>query len=203
MKRLICVILALVSVLSLAACGAEEPQQTQPVTQEPAGEETLSPREQFEQMKEAMDELQNGNTGSDDGNGDAEAESGTAVTYTTNGITYTLDSSFTSGNEAANNFQHKYTSDAIWFTEQICANDFGLYTSRELAEAIAAQGGKGVVGSANGVYYIEDADKATVKAYYVDDSGYYWILFGFVTNRYDYNSCRDQLIAFCTSGELN
>lgn len=200
MKRLIAMLLAFVLVFALAACGSEEPVETQPATQEPAGEETLSPREQFEQMKEAMDDLQNGK----DSGENPDAGSGTdVVTYTTNGITYNLDSSFTPGNEAADNAQHQYISDAIWFTEQVCSNTFGVYTSKELAEAIAAQNSAYVVGSANGVYYIEDASRATIKAYYVDDSGYYWILYGFVTGRYDYASCRDMLIGFCTSGELN
>lgn len=201
MKRMIAMLLAFVLVFCLAACGSEEPVETQPATQEPAGEETLSPREQFEQMKEAMDDLQNG--GDSDGNQDSGADTAEAVTYTTNGITYTLDSSFTAGNEAADNAQHQYISDAIWFTEQICSNTFGVYTSKELAEAIAEQNSNYVVGSANGVYYIEDASHAAIKAYYVDDSGYYWILYGFVTSRYDYNSCRDMLIDFCTSGKLN
>ena len=124
------------------------------------------------------------------------------MTYTTNGLTYTLDSSFTPGNEAADNFQHKYTSDTMWITEQKQGNTFGLYTSQELAEAIAAQKTGCTVDSANGVCFIEDAGSATIKAYYVDDSGFYWILSGFVTGGNDYAAYRDQLIAFCTSGQI-
>ena len=195
MKKISTMILAAVLLLSLAACGSSEPEYVAPTAPAQETEATLSPREQFEQQKEAMDNLLNGNTDS--------GKDATAVTYTTNGITYTLDSTFTSGNEAADASQHKYTSDTFWFTEQIAANNFGVYTSKELAEKIAAQDSGRTVGSANGVYYVEDAARGTIKAYYVDNSGYYWILYGFVTGGNDYAANRDQLIAFCTSGKLN
>ena len=64
MKKIISVLLILMMLLALAACGAnhEEVIETQPsaVT---STEATLSPREQFQQQKEAMEELLN-NSGS-------------------------------------------------------------------------------------------------------------------------------------------
>ena len=93
MKKISVMILAAVLLLSLAACGSSEPEYAAPTAPAQETEATLSPREQFEQQKEAMDDLLNGNTDS--------GKDATAVTYTTNGITYTLDSTFTSGNEAA------------------------------------------------------------------------------------------------------
>ena len=59
------------------------------------------------------------------------------------------------------------------------------------------------VGSRNGVYYVEEAANSTIKAYYVDNSGYYWIISGFVTGGNDYNTYKDALIDFCTSGKIN
>lgn len=199
MRKVICVLMLFAMVLGMAACGAEEAQDE---VQVPAAdveivESTLTPREQFEKMKQEMDKL----------NGEEKKEESSAVvtpvTYTTNGITYTLDSTFTSAGEAADNAQHKYISDLMWITEQISGNTFGYTSSQELAEYIASQKESRVVGSKNGVYYVEEADSKTVKAYYVDDSGYYWIISGFVTGGNDYGANRDALIAFCTSGKLN
>ena len=201
MKRVIMFMLIMAMLLSLAACGSSndrngsDESETEATVNENPGETTLSPREQFEKTKEAMDELNKKKDETD--------TAASAVSYTTNGITYTLDSSFTAGNEAADNFQHKYTSDSMWITVQIESNTFGYGSSRELAEYIAAQKDGREVGSANGVYYVEDAASGTVKAYYVNNSGNYWIIYGFVTSGNDYNACRSQLIEFCTSGKIN
>ena len=197
MKRVICVLLALAMLFAFAACGADEKTEVkeEPVVSDEAVESTLSPREQFEQQKQAMAELNKGK--------EEQTEEVTSVTYTTNGITYTLDSSFTSGNEAADSAQHKYTSKTMWITEQIMGNNFGYTSSQEIAEYIAGQKDTRVVGSRNGVYYVEEAANATIKAYYVDDSGYYWIISGFVTGGNDYNAYKDALIDFCTSGKIN
>lgn len=196
MKKSIAFLLALVLMLSLAACGASQPQ-SQPEMEAPeqndapAEEETLSPREEFEQKKKEMEELLN----NDDE--DAAAE---PVTYTTNGLTYTLDSSFTPPNVAEDNFQHAYYNGIMYVTEQKMSNVFGVYTAKELAETIAAQKESRVVGEANGVYYIEDATLGAINAYYVDDSGFYWILSSTCSK---FDTYREQMIQFCTSGKLN
>lgn len=196
MKKSIAFLLAFVLVLSLAACGASQPQ-SQPEVAVPEHndapvEETLSPREEFEQKREEMEELLN--------NDDKAAAEPEAVTYTTNGLTYTLDSSFTPPNVAEDNFQHTYYNGIMYVTEQKMSNTFGLYTAKELAETIAAQKESRVVGQANGVYYIEDATMGAINAYYVDDSGFYWILSSTCTK---FDTYREQMIQFCTSGKLN
>ena len=84
MKRVICVLLALAMLLAFAACGADEKTEVkeEPVVSDEAVDSTLSPREQFEQQKQAMAELNKGK--------EEQTEEVTSVTYTTNGITYTL-----------------------------------------------------------------------------------------------------------------
>ena len=52
----------------------------------------------------------------------------------------------------------------------------------------------------DGVYYIEDASAGSISAYYVNDSGYYWILFSTCSQ---FDTYRDLMIQYCTSGILN
>ena len=187
MKRVICVLALLMLVLGMTACGGSEKTEVNAAPEYVPGVTTVALLE-----RPTMP---------------AEVEQGTEeikpVTYTTNGITYTLDSSFKSGNEAADSAQHKYFSDVMWITEQISSNNFGYSSSQEIAEYIANQKDTREVGSRNGVYYVEEKDSATVKAYYVDDGGFYWIIYGFVTGGNDYSAHRDALIDFCTSGRIN
>lgn len=193
MKKSIAFLLALVLMLSLAACGASpsQPEVAAPEQNDAPVQETLSPREEFEQKREQMEELLN----NDDEDTVAEP-----VTYTTNGLTYTLDSSFTPPDVAEDNFQHAYYNGIMYVTEQKMSNTFGVYTAKELAETIAAQKESRVVGEANGVYYIEDAALGAINAYYVDDSGFYWILSSTCSK---FDTYREQMIQFCTSGKLN
>ena len=194
MKKSIAFLLALVLLLSLAACGAPQSQPELSIPEqndESVVEATLSPREEFEKQKQEMEALLNGGT---------ETTDVEPVTYTTNGLTYTIDSSFTPPNVPEDNFQHAYYNGTMYVTEQKMSNTFGLYTAKELAEAIAAQKETRVVGEANGVYYIEDAAMGAINAYYVDDSGFYWILSSTCSK---FDTYREQMIQFCTSGKLN
>ena len=88
----------------------------------------------------------------------------------------------------------------MYVTEQISGNLYDLYSSQELAEYFASQKETRVVGSANGVYYVEDATLGSITAYYVDDSGYYWMLF---STCMQFDTYRDQMIQFCTSGSID
>lgn len=210
MKKTISILLTLVMLFALAACGTEEvqPEVQPPVENAEDVESTLSPREQFQQISQAMDALHEGNAEEKKQEDKEEvkeevADTAAPVTYTTNGLTYTLDGSFKSAGEAADSAQHKYTSDTMWITVQIFGNSFGYKSSQELAEYIASQKESRVVGSRNGVYYVEELSAKTVKAYYVDDSGYYWIISGFVTGGSDYAVYGNALVDFCTSGKIN
>lgn len=194
MKKSIAFLLALVLLLGLVACGAPQSQPEISVPEQndvPAAKETLSPREEFEQKRKEMEGLLNG---------DDDAADVQPVTYTTNGLTYTLDSSFTPPDVAEDNFQHAYYNGTMYVTEQKMSNVFGVYTAKELAETIAAQKETRVVCEANGVYYIEDATMGAINAYYVDDSGFYWILSSTCSK---FDTYREQMIQFCTSGKLN
>ncbi len=196
MKRIISMLLIFVMLLSLCACGSDEKadsknENTVQINEEPA-EATLSPREQFEQNRQAMEELKNKNN-------EAAADA-TPVTYSTAGITYTLDSAFTTSNTNPESTNVTYTSTAMWITAQALSNVAGYTTSQQAAEDIAAlQGGE--VNSQNGIYYVEE--DGNVRAYYADGSGYYWCIYGFVTGGNDYNTYRSRLIDFCTSGKID
>ena len=206
MKKTISILLTLVMLFALAACGTEEvqPEVQPPVENAENVESTLSPREQFQQISQAMDALHEGNAEEKKQEDKEEvkeevADTAAPVTYTTNGLT----GSFKSAGEAADSAQHKYTSDTMWITVQIFGNNFGYKSSQELAEYIASQKESRVVGSRNGVYYVEEVASKTVKAYYVDDSGYYWVISGFVTGGSDYAVYGNALVDFCTSGKIN
>lgn len=186
MKKLICVLMLLMMALNMVACGGSEEPEANAAPEYVPGVTTIA-RLEMPTMPEKEEE---------------NAGPVTPVTYTTNGITYTLDSSFKPGDETADSAQHKYYSDTMWITAQIVGNTFGYTSSQEIAEDIAAQKDTREVGSRNGVYYVEEASSATVKAYYVDNSGSYWIIYGFITGGTDYNEHRDALIDFCTSGMI-
>ena len=47
---------------------------------------------------------------------------------------------------------------------------------------------------------MEDATLGSITAYYVDDSGYYWMLF---STCMQFDTYRDQMIQFCTSGSID
>ena len=185
MKRVICVLVLLMMLVGLTACGGSEDAEVNTAPEYVPGVTTIARLE-----RPTMPEIDEG------------PEEVTPVTYTTNGITYTLDSSFTSGGEAEDSAQHKYTSDAMWITEQVMGNTFGYASSQEIAEDIASQKEGREVSSRNGVYYIEEEASKTIKAYYVDGARY-WIIYGFVTGGNDYDTHRDALINFCTSGRIN
>ncbi len=191
MKKIIAFLLAALLLLSLAACGGNQSQEAPaPVETQAPEDATLSPREEYALKKQQMEELLK----------EEEATTPTAVTYSTNGITYTFDSAFTPANEGADSAQHKYTSDTIWMTVEIFSNTFGYTTGQEIAERFVDDG-NGLVDSRNGVYFVEK-DEA-VRGCYVDDSGYYWMIYGFVTSRGDYAAERDRLIDLCTSGTID
>lgn len=195
MKKIIALLMVLVIVLSFTACfastsgGSAQPQQN-----DDQGESTLSPREEYEKKKQEMESML------ESMNADP-MEGAEPITYTTNGLTYTLDTSFSTPTTADDNFQHSYYNGIMYVTEQKQANYFGVTTAEELVEELAAQKDSRVVHRAsNGVYYIEDASAGSISAYYVNDSGYYWILFSTCSQ---FDTYRDLMIQYCTSGILN
>lgn len=209
MQKIISVLLILMMLLALAACGAnhEEVIETQPsaVT---STEATLSPREQFQQQKEAMEELLN-NSGSGE---EAEAvQPVVARSFSAGGITLQLDSTFTAQYDEGEELMTYWHSngDSFSYTMKVgitpSANYAGYTTSQEAAEDIAAQKPEArTVESANGVYYIVQTGQLNViKAYYVDDSGYIWIVDGMTSTSVNFDDYKDQLIQFCTSCSID
>ena len=155
MKRIISVLLILMMLLALTACGAnhEEVIATQP-TAAPSTEATLSPREQFQQQKEAMDALLNRSE-------EEAVQPVVASSFSAGGITLLLDSSFTAQYDEGEELMTYWHSngDSFSYTMKIgitlSANYAGYKTSQEAAEDIAAQKPDvRTVESANGVYYI-------------------------------------------------
>jgi hypothetical protein len=210
MKKIISVLLILMMLLALTACGAnhEEVIATQPIAA-PSTEATLSPREQFQQQKEAMDALLNKSE-----SGEAEAEAAQPVvasSFSAGGITLLLDSSFKAQYDEGEELMTYWHSngDSFSYTMKIgitiSANYAGYKTSQEAAEDIAAQKPDvRTVESANGVYYIVQTGQLNViKAYYVDDSGYIWIVDGMTSTSVNFADYKDQLIQFCTSGSID
>ncbi len=195
MKKIIAMLLVLSIVLSFTACFASSSGGSQSYQNDAEeGDTTLSPREQYEKQKQEAESILNSMTADP-------MDGAEPVTYTTNGLTYTLDTSFSTPTTAEDNFQHAYYNGTMYVTEQKQANYFGIYTARELVEELASQKDSRVVRQANnGVYYIEDASAGSISAYYVNDSGYYWILFSTCSQ---FDTYRDLMIQYCTSGKLN
>ena len=204
MKKIISLILVLVVALSLAACGGKKEAAVQnevTVSNEVTVETTLSPREQFEQTKKAMEEL----------NKETEPQPITPCSFSAGGITLNLDSSFTADYEAGKELMTYWHSNGDSFSKTMkigitrMANYGGYTTSQEAAEDIAAQKPEQyTVESANGVYYIVSSGNVPgIKAYYVDDSGYYWVIDGYSTDAENFNQYKDQLVQFCTTGSID
>lgn len=201
MKRVVSMLLVLVMLLALTACGsdnktADNKKNESTASNEDPGETTLSPRQQYEQTKQQMEEL----------NKEKETGEVTAASFSAGGITLTLDSSFTASyNPGDNLVSYNHYSDTMTVSVSRQTNYSGYTTSRELAEEIASQEQKSrTVDSANGVYYVvQTGNSQAVKAYYVDDSGYYWVVVGYTRGGADFDSCKAQLVEFCTSGKID
>ena len=200
MKKMIVMLLVLALMLSLCACGGKQAEVSAPVVKEEPVETTLSPREQFAQQKEAMEELFQ----------EDEPQDVVPCSFTAGGFTVNLDSSFTADYEAGAelmSYKHK-NGDSFSYTMAVLiqpvANYGGYQTSKEAAEDIAAQKpDERTVGSANGVYYIfQNDNNPTIKAYYVDGSGTYWVVSGYTNTTVDFADYMDQLVEFCTTGHI-
>lgn len=219
MKRILSALLVLLMLLALTACGEsnEAVIATQPVVETPT-DATLSPREQFQQQKEAMDALLNGSEGSEETEHESKSEAeadvvqpAAASSFSAGGITLQLDSSFVAqynDGEELMTYWHR-NGDSFSYTMKIgitpSANYAGYKTSQEAAEGIAAQKPEErTVECANGVYYIVQTGQLNViKAYYVDDSGYVWIVDGMTSTSVNFADYKDQLVQFCTSGTID
>ncbi len=208
MKRLISLLLVLVLMLTMAACGKDEEKMVNyrddaAVSDEDPGETTLSPREQFQQQKEAMEQLQNGK--------ETEPAQITAASFTAGGFTVNLDSTFKASYTQTDGLMTYWHSngDSFSYTMKIgitpTSNYAGYTSSRQAAEDIAAQRpDERTVDSANGVYYIiQRGNINVIKAYYVDNSGMYWVVDGMTSGSVNFDDYVDQLIEFCTTGRIN
>ena len=208
MKRLISLLLVLVLMLTMAACGKDEEKTDNyrddaEVSDEDPGETTLSPREQFQQQKEAMEQLQNGK--------ETEPAQITAASFTAGGFTVNLDSTFKASYTQTDGLMSYWHSngDSFSYTMKIgitpTSNYAGYTSSRQAAEDIAAQRpDERTVDSANGVYYIiQRGNINVIKAYYVDNSGMYWVIDGMTSGSVNFDDYVDQLIEFCTTGRIN
>ena len=206
MKKVISVLLVLLMVVSLiTACGSEEKQvevQTKADTiQEETVETTLSPRDQFAKQKEAMEELAK----------ESEPQAVSSCNFTAGGITLQLDDSFIAQFDDGKELMTYWYSNGDSFSSTMkigitpSANNSGYQTSQEAAEDIVAQKPEErAVECANGIYYVVQKGQINViKAYYVDDSGFIWIVDGMTTSRANFDDYKDQLVQFCTSGVIN
>ena len=209
MRKILAIALLCALVLTLAACGQDsektDNKRDDTVSHQETADETLSPRDQFKEQQAAMDELLNRNDQDD------QSQQVTPCSFTAGGFTLNLDSSFVadySQTEGLVTYWHK-NGDSFSYTMKIgispVSNYAGYTSSQEAAEDIASQKPDvRTVGSANGVYYVLQQDSLTViKAYYVDDSGMYWVIDGMTSSSVDFEDYKDQLIRFCTSGNIH
>ena len=180
-------------------------------------EPTLSPREQYEQQKAAMEALMNSTATTAAATeapaetpADAPAAAVTTVSFTAGGFTVYLDSTFKADydkTEGLTSYIHK-NGESSSYTMKVSitrsSNYAGYKTSEEIARYIASQRpDERTVGSANGVYYVlQGGNNPVVKAYYVDDSGYYWIVDGYTKSGLNFDDYVNQLIQFCTTGNI-
>ena len=227
MKKFVLIVLVLAMLAVLTACGDQEEEtiiMETYISEEAPAESTLSPREQFQKQKEAMAELQGKMQG---GEGDTELateavlatdapveveslQSAETSSFSAGGFTLILDSSFKADytqTDGLMSYWHK-NGDSFSYTMKIgitpTPNSGGYKTSQEAAEAIAAQKpDQRTVECANGVYYIvQTGSSSVIKAYYVDDSGYFWIIDGTTSSQVDFDEYKDQLVQFCTTGHI-
>lgn len=207
MKRMVSMLLVFLLVLSLTACGGapgEEPLK-ETAAQSASAEETLSPREQFDQIQAAMNDLQEGKTPeTEEAKAETEAsEQVSAIEYSVLGISLTLDSSFKDG---SSDMKGWYTSDV--FTVAVSCSNWAGKTAEEIAEGSMTGYQKmydyeiscEVLNGVPCLVVPESNKGAFVEAYYADGSGSYWTIKVYSP---DYDLYAEQMIEFATSGRIN